>query len=201
MAVKKELIFRIVLLLAVMLGLLLLAKYTPLGAYFSVEKLQELIKGAGLWGLGIFFAVFLMGTLMNVPGAVFLVFAILTYGYFFGIFLSYISALTCAMINFLFARFIGGKALSEIKNKRIQNVLSKVDSHPISTLCWLRVFMLLSPVVNYAMALTNIKSKQFFIANAIAMIFPFVFIISGTIFFRSSFFQEVILVWLKTTIS
>ncbi len=201
MAVKKELIFRVVLLLAIMLGLLLLAKYTPIGAYFSVEKLQELIKGAGFWGLLIFFAVFLLGTLMNVPGAVFLIFAIITYGYFFGILLSYTSALSCAMINFLFARFIGGKALSEIQNKRIQKVLSKVDSHPISTLCWLRAFMLLSPVVNYTMALTNIKSKQFFIANAIAMIFPFVLIISGTVFFRSTFFQDVILVWLKSFIS
>ena len=65
-----------------MLGLLLLARYTPVGAYFSVEKLQELINGAGKWGIVIFFAVFLMGTLMNVPGAVFLIFAILTYGYF-----------------------------------------------------------------------------------------------------------------------
>lgn len=201
MAVKKELVLRIALLVAVMLGLIFLAKYTPLGIYFSVEKLQELIKGAGFWGLGIFFAIFLMGTLMNVPGAVFLVFAILTYGYFFGIFLSYISALICALINFLFARFISGKALSEIKNKRIQKALSKVETHPISTLCWLRVFMLLSPVVNYAMALTNIKPKQFFLANAIAMIFPFAFIITGTLLFRSAFFQEVILVWLKTAIN
>ncbi|WP_264793176.1 TVP38/TMEM64 family protein [Aureispira anguillae] len=184
-----------------MLGLLIIAKYTTLGTYFSVEKLQALIKDAGNWGLFIFFLVFLVGTLMSVPGAVFLVFAILTYGYLGGILLSYLAAILCAMINFLFARFIGGKALSEIKNKRIQKVLSKVETHPIQTICWLRVFMLLSPVVNYAMALTNIKSRQFFIGNAIAMIFPFAFIILGTVFFRSLFFQEVILVWVKSVIS
>ena len=201
MAKKKEIILRIVLLGSIMLGLLVLAKYTPLGVYFSVDKLQELIKGAGNWGLLIFFAVFLMGTLMNVPGAVFLVFAILTYGYFFGILLSYIAALGCAMINFLFARFVGGKALTEIKNQRIQKVLSKVETHPITTICWLRVFMLLSPVVNYAMALTNIKARKFFIGNAIAMLFPFAFIIIGTVFFRSTFFEELVLVWIKTAIS
>jgi uncharacterized membrane protein YdjX (TVP38/TMEM64 family) len=201
MAVKKELILRLLLLGAIMIGLLLLAKYTPLGAYFSVEKLQELINGAGNWGLIIFFAVFLMGTLMNVPGAVFLIFAILTYGYFWGILISYITALSCAMINFLFARFVGGKALSEIKNIRIKKALSKVETHPISTLFWLRLFLLLSPVVNYAMALTNIKFKQFFIGNVIAMILPFVFIIAGTVFFRSALFHEVIWAWFKTVFS
>lgn len=201
MANKRELILRIILLATIMLGLLIIAKYTTLGTYFSVEKLQELIKDAGNWGLLIFFLVFLVGTLMSVPGAVFLVFAILTYGYLGGISLSYLAAILCAMINFLFARFIGGKALSEIKNKRIQKVLSKVETHPIQTICWLRVFMLLSPVVNYAMALTNIKSRQFFIGNAIGMIFPFAFIILGTVFFRSLFFQEVILVWVKSVIS
>lgn len=201
MAKKKALIFRILLLIAIMLGLLALAKYTTLGVYFSIEKLQELIKSAGNWGLIIFFLAFLIGTLMSVPGAVFLVFAILTYGYFMGILLSYIAAIACAMLNFLFARFVGGQALSEIRNKRIEKVLSKVDAHPIKTVCWLRVFMLLSPVVNYAMALTSIKSRQFFIGNAIAMIFPFAFIILGTVFFRSEFFQEVILVWIKSAIS
>jgi hypothetical protein len=61
--------------------------------------------------------------------------------------------------------------------------------------------MLLSPVVNYAMALTNIKARQFFVGNAFAMVFPFAFIIIGTVFFRSVFFQEVLFVWIKSAIS
>jgi len=201
MAKKKELILRLLLLGTIMVSLLIIAKYTPLGAYFSIEKLQELIKGAGNWGLLIFFLVFLLGTLMSVPGAVFLVFAFLTYGYFWGILLSYTSAIACSMINFGFARLVGGKALTEIKNKRIQKVLSRVETHPIRTICWLRVFMLLSPVVNYAMALTSVKTRQFFIGNAIAMIPPFIFIIGGTVFFRSDWFQDVLLVWIQSAIS
>ena len=99
------------------------------------------------------------------------------------------------MINFLFARMVGGKALSEIKNKRIEKVLSRVETNPITTICWLRVFMLLSPVINYTLALTNIKTRQFFIGNAIAMIFPFAIIIVTTVLFRSAYFQDIISVW------
>ena len=166
-----------------------------MGAYFSVEKLQELIKDAGLFGFVIFLGIFLLGTLMNVPGAVFLVFAVLTWGYVFGIFISYIAVLICAMINFWFARMVGGKALSEIKNKRIEKVLGRVETNPITTICWLRFFMLLSPVINYTLALTNIKTRQFFIGNSIAMILPFIIIIGTTVLFRSTFFQELIATW------
>ncbi len=178
-----------------MFGLLAVAKYTPLGAYFSMEKIQELVKSAGWFGLFVFFGIFLLGTLMNLPGAVFLVFAILTWGYFQGILISYFSAVMTATINFWFARFIGGKALTEIKNKRIKKVLHRIETNPITTICWLRVFMLLSPVINYTLALTNIKTRQFLIGNAIAMVFPFILIILTTILFRSAYFQEIIATW------
>lgn len=201
MAKNKKLFLRITLLFSIMLGLLAIAKYTPLGVYFSPNKLQELIKNAGHWGLVIFFIASLIGTLMSVPGAVFLVFAILTYGYFMGILLFYIVASICSMLNFYFARMVGGQSLAEIKNKRLQKVLLRVDAHPIKTICWLRIFTLLSPVVNYALALTNIKAKTFFIGNSIAMIPPFLLIIFSTVFFRSVFFQEVFLVWIKSALN
>jgi uncharacterized membrane protein YdjX (TVP38/TMEM64 family) len=178
-----------------MLVLILLAKYTFIGDYFAPAQLQILIKEAGWFGWVIFFGVFLLGTLMNVPGAVFLVFAILTWGYIYGILLSYICALVAALINFLFARTVGGKALSEIENKRIRKVLDKIETNPIATICWLRVFMLLSPVINYTLALTNIKTKDFIIGNAFAMVFPFFVIIITTIAFRSAYFQQLISTW------
>lgn len=200
MAKNKKLILRIFLLGFIMLGLLAIAKYTPLGIYFSFDKLQEVIKDAGNWGMLIFFVISLVGTFMSVPGAVFIVFAILTYGYVVGILLSYITALICAMLNFYFARLVGGQSLAEIKNKRIQRILRRVDTHPIKTICWLRIFTLLSPIVNYALALTNIKASKFWVGNAIATIPPFILIIVTTVFFRSDFFKEVFLVWLESAL-
>lgn len=196
---KQRLFLRIGGLLAFMLLLISLAKYTPLYAYFSVEALQGLVKGAGRWGILLYFIVFLMGTLMSVPGAVFVIFAILTYGYIGGTVLSYSSAVGTAWINFELARFIGGQSLSEFKNERLQRALGRVETHPVATICWLRIFLLLSPVVNYALALTPIKSRQFFWANALAMLLPLAFIIAGTALFRSSYIQDVVVVWLKET--
>ena len=184
-------------LLAVMLGLVAIAKYTPLGVYFDLERLQSLVQRAGNWGLLLYFLVFLLGTLMNVPGAVFVIFAVLTYGWLGGTLVAYVGAVFCALINFWVARLLGGQSLSEIKNKRLQKALSRIDTHPIQTVCWLRVFMLLSPLINYALALTPMKSRQFLLANSIAMLFPMFIILGGTFLFQSAYFQEVVLVWFR----
>ncbi len=194
---KRKLIGRLSFLLAVMLGLLALAKYTALGMYFDLEVLQGLVQEADNWGLLLFLLVFLIGTLMSVPGAVFVIFAVLTYGYFWGTVLAYSGAVGCALVNFWIARFLGGQSLSEINNKRLQKALLRIETHPIQTVCWLRVFMLLSPVVNYALALTPMKSRQFLVANSLAMIFPMTIILGGTFLFQSVYFQEVVLVWLR----
>ncbi|MFK7796718.1 MAG: TVP38/TMEM64 family protein [Aureispira sp.] len=194
---KKKLLLRLSLLVAVMLGLIAIAKYTPLGVYFDLEVLQGMVQKAGNWGLLLYLLIFLLGTLMNVPGAVFVIFAVLTYGWGWGVVLAYSGAVWSALINFWIARFLGGQSLSEIKNKRLQKALSRIETHPIQTVCWLRVFMLLSPLINYALALTPIKSRQFLVANSIAMIFPMLVILGGTFLVQSTYFQEVVVVWFK----
>lgn len=199
MTPKQKLFLRLCLLLALMLGLLALAQYPPLYAYFSVEALQSLVKGAGKWGILLYFIVFLVGTLMSVPGAVFVVFAILTYGYVWGILVAYMSAVGTAWINFELARLIGGQSLAAIKNERLQRALSRVEQRPVATICWLRVFLLLSPVVNYALALTPIKRRQFVWGNAVAMLLPLCFIVGSTALFRSDYVQEVVIGWIKET--
>ena len=201
MTAKQKMMLRLGGLLALMLILIALAQYPPLYAYFSVEALQGLVKDAGKWGIVLYFVVFLVGTLMSVPGAVFVIFAILTYGYFWGTFISYQCAVGTAWINFELARLIGGQGLASIKNERVQRALSQVERRPVATICWLRVFLLLSPVVNYALALTPIKRRQFVWGNAVAMLLPLCFIVGSTALFRSDYVQEVVVGWFRDTFS
>ena len=183
---KKKLLLRLSLLIAVMFGLVALAKYTPLGVYFDLDVLQSMVQKAGNWGVLLYLLIFLLGTLMNVPGAVFVIFAVLTYGWGLGVILAYCGAVGSALINFWVARFLGGQSLSAIQNKRLQKALHRIETHPIQTVCWLRVFMLLSPLINYALALTPIKSRQFLLANSIAMIFPMLVILGGIFLVQST---------------
>ncbi|MCH2042828.1 MAG: VTT domain-containing protein [Saprospiraceae bacterium] len=183
---KSNSLLRVLILGIIVLGLAALYKFTVVGDWLQPERLEKLVREAGIWGVFIFFGIFLLGTLMNLPGAIFLIFSVIIYGYWMGTILSYFTALLAAWLNFEFARAIGGKALSDLKNKRLRKILAQVDSKPIRTIIILRLILLLSPLINYALALTSIRRSKFIIGNAVGMLIPFAIILLGTVLVRSS---------------
>ncbi|MCP4442351.1 MAG: VTT domain-containing protein [Aureispira sp.] len=178
---------RLLILVAIIVSLILVGKFTPLGEYFSVTKLKELINGAGWWGLLIFLGFFIAGAIMNLPGTAFLVFALWIFGYWKGASITYLAAVIAAMITFYFARFVGGKALTEIKSPFVKRLLGKAESRPIFTLVVLRVLIQFSPLVGYTLALTNIKPYQYFIGNIIGMLVPLGYLTFGYYVFEDYF--------------
>lgn len=168
--------WRIVLLLAIIVGLILVGRFTPLGNYMSIPYLRDLILGAGFWGILIFIGAFIVASIMNLPSSIFLVFSILVFGYWQGIGITYISAILAATITFHFARFISGKALTEIRNVRIKRLISQAELHPFRTILLLRTFMQLSPLVGYTMAMTGMKPRHYFIGNLIGLVIPIAYL-------------------------
>ena len=186
---------RIGFLISLLISFFLLYNYTSVGDWLSVEYLEESMKKSGWWGMTMFFIVFLVGTLMNIPCAVFLIFSFFVYGYFWGFMISYVAAVWSSMMNFYFARWIGGKALDEIKNKKMRKILAKAEARPVFTTVWLRLVFLMSPIVNYALALTNIRAKHFFWGNVIGMVPPMLVFLLGTVMFQSEYFNELWVAW------
>lgn len=181
---QKRTGLRILLLVSIIIGLILIGKFTPLGEYFSVAKLKELINGAGWWGMVIFLGFFIAGAIMNLPGTAFLVFAIWVFGYGLGASITYIAALTATMITFYFARMVGGKALTEVKRPFIKKILDRAEAQPIWTLVILRIMIQFSPLVGYTLALTNIKPKQYLIGNIIGLLVPLGYLTFGYYLFE-----------------
>lgn len=183
---QKRTGLRILLLVAIIITLILVGKFTPLGEYFSVTKLKEMINGAGWWGMLIFLGFFVGGAIMNLPGTAFLVLAIWIFGYGLGASITYVAAITAAMITFYFARMIGGKALTEVKKPFIKKILDKAEAQPIWTLVLLRGIIQFSPLVGYTMALTNIKPRQYLLGNVIGMLLPLGYLTFGYYVFEDS---------------
>lgn len=183
---QKNSPWRVIILASIILSFIALYNFTIVGDWLEPDRLEKLVRESGFWGIFIFFGIFLLGTLMNLPGAIFLIFAVVIYGYWLGTILSYITALLAAWLNFEFARAIGGKALSDIKNKKLKKILAQVDDKPIRTVVLLRCILLLSPLINYTLALTDIRRSKFIIGNVIGMLIPFAIILLGTVLVRSN---------------
>ena len=175
---------RLLLLLAFMISTILIVKFTPLGAWLSVENMKNLVESTGIWGYFIFVAMFVIAAVMNVPGTAFLLLGVLLFDYWTGATLSYFGALIGAIVTFYIGRSVGGQALSEIKNPKIKNVLKKAEFYPIRTMIILRILVQLSPFIGYTLALTKINTRSYIIANVIALFIPVVGLTVGMYLFQ-----------------
>jgi uncharacterized membrane protein YdjX (TVP38/TMEM64 family) len=183
---KKYLCLRLSAMALFIITTILLVSYTPIGDWLSLSNMQFMVEQSGIWGVLIFIAIFVAAAIMNVPGTAFLLLAILLFGYWQGAVFAYIGAMIGAWATFVIGRFMGGKALSEIKNPTIRNLLNEAEERPVRTLIILRVLLQFSPLIGYTLALTNIKQKNYIIGNLVGILIPTVGISIGMYFFEDA---------------
>ena len=78
--------------------------------------------------------------------------------------------------SFFLVRRVGGQALAHVKRARIAKVLERLDRHPIPTIIVLRLVLFLMPAVNYALAMTRVRFRDYFIGSALGLIVPMIVI-------------------------
>lgn len=159
--------------LAVLLaGLFAAGSYYDLSERVDIEAIRELIVGAGLWGWLVYVAIFAGGEFVHIPGLVFVAAGILIYGKIVGLVLAYVAAVASVCFSFVVVRQIGGAPLRRAKNARISKALLHLEQHPVRTVVLLRLVFMMAPVLNYALALTPIRLRDYFWGSALGLILP-----------------------------
>jgi uncharacterized membrane protein YdjX (TVP38/TMEM64 family) len=166
---KNKAILSITLLL---LGLFTLAKVTGVYEMFNISQLQDLLRYHWILSLLIFIFIFIVSSFIQIPGWILLLTAVLTYGKIYGGILTYISAIIACSVVFLSVNFIGKGSIKKINNKWANKILQKIDSHPVRSVILLRLVFQTAPPLNYSLALSNIKFKDYLIGTVIGLPLP-----------------------------
>lgn len=174
-------ILRLVLLAALLATLVCVARMTGFSECLTTDNLEPAVQKAGVWGIVLYFACFSAALLVHVPGLVFVAAGTLAYGWLVGMPLSYIGAMLAVSVNFLFARIVGGRALGEIQHPRVKRILAGLDARPIRTVVILRMVFLMTPLINYALAFSNVRFRDYLIGSAIGLVLP---ILAVSLFFE-----------------
>lgn len=164
--------WRIALLAALFVGTLLIAWWTGLAERLDVETVREMMQSAGLLGFGLFVGLFVVGELMHVPGMVFMGAASIAYGQLYGSLAAYSGALASVIVSFYVVRGIGGQPLGALRWKWARKVFGRLESHPIQTVAVLRLFMWVSPPLNYGLAMSGIRFRDYLIGSALGLALP-----------------------------
>lgn len=157
------------------LGLLLaIFQFSGLREHFNLAFLQQKITENQVSGLLIFIVLFSLGNLIQIPGWIFLAAAVLTLGQTWGGVATYVAASLSCIITFLTIRMIGGNALRQVKNKLAIGLLAKLDARPITNILLLRVLFQTVPALNYALAMSGVKFRNYLIGTLLGLPLPII---------------------------
>lgn len=158
---------------AAFLGLLF-AVFQVLGLRenFSLTFLHQKFLDNTISGMLIFILLFSLGNLIQIPGWVFLAAAVLALGQVWGGVVTYIAAVISCAFTFWLVRLIGGDALRQVKGKWAIRLLARLDAHPIRNIVILRIFLQTVPALNYALAMSGVKFRDYLIATLLGLPLP-----------------------------
>lgn len=165
---------RLALLICVLVALFVVGKYSGVTEHVDAQSIRELVQDAGGWGWALYVAVFAGGEFIHIPGMVFVVAGILVYGKGIGVGLAWLASVVSVGFSFLVVRYLGGTPLGNVEKPWLKRMLGQLDARPIRIVAVLRLVLWLAPALNYALALTNVRFRDYLVGSALGLIPPVV---------------------------
>jgi uncharacterized membrane protein YdjX (TVP38/TMEM64 family) len=147
-------------------------KALGLDQYLHGPRLREAVAQAGTFGPLLFLSIFIGAVLAQIPGIPFVLLAPALFSWPTAFLLCLLASNVAVMINFELVRRIGGNALAEIKQPRLQRILASLETNPIRAVFLLRLLTIMFPPVTNALALTRLSTRDHAIGSALGMIIP-----------------------------
>ena len=147
---------------------------TGLTEQLSPTVLQAWLVEAGPLGVVAFVALFTGGTLMGVPGLVFLFAALLAWGPLHGAGVAMVGAVVALSVNFAVIRAVGGDAGASVEARWARWALDRVEDRPLLATAMLRATTVLAPPVTAALALSSIRYREYLLGSVVGLVVPIV---------------------------
>lgn len=147
-------------------------------AYLTQERIEGMVEAAGPWGFFVFAALFAVGELAHVPGIAFIIVGSILWGPWAGAAISYASALVSVSVAFAIVRRVGGQPLAAMERPWLRLAMLRLETRPVTTVAVLRLVFFMLPALNYVLALTPVRFRDFLIGSAIGLV-PGVLLVSS----------------------
>lgn len=141
-------------------------------AHFNLAFIKQTILTHPIIGLVLFVAMFALGNLIQIPGLIFLVAAVLALGQVLGGLATYLAASISCAFTFLVIRAIGDSALWQLKQSFVTKVLLHLNSKPVRSVFILRTLLQTAPALNCTLAMSGITFKQYMIGTLLGLPLP-----------------------------
>jgi uncharacterized membrane protein YdjX (TVP38/TMEM64 family) len=149
--------------------------YSGLEDHFSVQFLHDSFERHKLGGLLIYTALFVLGNLVQIPGWIFLLGAVLALGKWWGGLATYVAACVACATTYWLVRLLGGAGSLRTFGGRLgARIFARLDAHPLQSVCLLRLVFQTAPPVNWILALSGVRFGDYLLGTALGLPLPIV---------------------------
>ena len=173
--------YRLIAVIALFAAFLVLSKTTHIADKLGVAQLRSYVIGAGPLGVFAYLGAFSLGLLLHVPGMLFVAMGIVAYGKSMGFGVALAGAVLAVSVTFGVVRGVGGSAIADIQRPFIQKMMARLDQRPVATVVALRTVFWIAPPLNYALALSSIRFRDYVIGSFVGLIAP---LLAATLLFE-----------------
>jgi uncharacterized membrane protein YdjX (TVP38/TMEM64 family) len=152
--------------------LLLVFQLSGMREHLNLAFLHQKFLDNEVTGLLIFIALFALGNLIQLPGWLFLAAAVLALGEVWGGVATYVAAVISCAFTYWLIRLVGGDALRGLEGGWVRRVLARLDTRPVASVALLRVLLQTLPALNYALAMSGLKFRDYLIGTLIGLPLP-----------------------------
>lgn len=161
----SSMVLRVFVVVILLLGIAI--AFAQYGA-FDPTEVETWVSNAGLLGPILFMLIYAVGTVLMVPGPIFVLVGGALYGPIYGTFYSLTGVMIGSAIAFFIARFIAADWLERKIGGRLKRLKEGVEEEGWRFVAFLRLVPVFPAIVlNYALGLTRIKFSHYFIASYI----------------------------------
>lgn len=165
---------RLAAVLALLVALWALFQFTGLRAQISPQALRDGFAAHRLGGFAAFTALFVIGNLIQLPGWFFLAAAVLALGPAWGALATGSAALVSCAATFFVVRALGANALRELPGALARRLFARLDAHPVRSVAVLRLLFQTAPALNYALALSGLRFRDYLLGTLIGLPGPLI---------------------------
>ena len=139
--------------------------------YFDSQLLEQWVSQAGWWAPIIFILIYVVATVLFLPGSVLTLAGGALFGPFFGAFYNLTGATIGAALSFLIARYLASNMVSERSGGKLKQLINGVEAEGWRFVAFVRLVPLFPfNLLNYALGLTKIRFIEYLLATYIFML-------------------------------
>jgi len=167
---NKRALLKAVILLAFLLGVFFIFRFTSFKTYLTPETLNRILEHAGIWAPVLYIFIYALGVCLFIPGLLLTGIGALLFGPYWGFIYIWVGAMIGASGAFFIGRTLGRDFAAAMIGDRLKKYDDAIERNGFAVVLYLRLLYFPFTPMNFGMGLTKVRFRDYFLGTGLGII-------------------------------